>query len=1005
MISIALRYREVVILLALIVLFLGIRSYQNLAIDAFPELSPVQVKVIIKASGMTPKEVESKLLIPIESAMQGLSKKRSIKSLAKYGICDITIDFEDDAEIYWARNEVSHRLSEIKDTLPEGIEGGIAPISTPLSDMLMFTIESDTLDLMQKRSLLEWVIAPKLRGIAGVAEVNILGGELKSYEVVADVHRLQAYALSVEDLYDAIVKNHQNSGLGRLDRGANSIFVRGVGQLSSVEEIASLSIASIGGRSIKVGDVADVRISHLPREGFVTKDGKGEAVQGIVLALRDTNTQKLIDSAKKEIKRLNDSLEGEARIEIFYDRSELVDLATSTIKMALLQATILISLVLLLSLGSVASAMSVALVLPFSLLMSFIAMEIFGLSANLMSLGGLAIAIGMLVDSSIVVVEHIVVRLSEARSSRDRLGIVLEATKAMAPSIAIGVAIIIIVFVPLLSLEGLEGKLFKPVALSIIFALTSSLVLSLVLIPIIASFLLRSNQKSTTNEGVLRVYGSVLDLTFKYAKSVLSVVALLFVLSLYALFNTGRAFMPTMDEGDLVLLIDSLPSISLQESVELNSALQTRLMHSIPEIRSIVARSGTDELGLDPMSLNDTDAFLVLDKSKKHQKEIVETKLREVLSEFEGVEATLSQPIEMRIEEMLSGTRGDLAVQIYGDDELKLDEIALRIRDLIEGIKGSSDVYKKSNDGVEYLEVFYKDEALSRYKTTKEEVAGFLHSAISTRSMGYIYEGLRRIPFVLRSADSGSLEELMFLNRSGELVPLTSLVELRRRSAEVEILHEDAHKKSVVQSSVEGRDLVGFVEEIRSSIDEHIALPAGYFIEYGGSFVSQQRASKTLSYIVPVALFMIFLLLFALFRSLRLAFLVLLNIPLALIGGFFALYVSGEYLSVPASVGFIALLGIAILNGVVLVDYFNQLRSKGYDLLEAVKNGSLERLRPVSITALTTALGLAPLLFASGAGSELQRPLAIVVTGGLVSSTLLTLLLLPLLYYLTQRQK
>jgi cobalt-zinc-cadmium resistance protein CzcA len=1009
LISFALSQRLFTSLLALIILGFGIKSYNNLAVDAFPDISPTQVKIIMKSSGMTPDEVESRIVIPVEMGMLGIPHQTIIRSTSKYGICDIAIDFEEGTDIYWARQQVSERLNAIMDELPANLEGGLAPISTPLSDILMFTIESPTLDLIEKRSLLDWVIAPQIRSVNGVAEVNSLGGKVKTYEVTPKLDMMRTYQITLEQLLETLEKNNLNEGAGRVTQGVNSVLVRSVGRINDIYDIENLSVTTIANKPIYIKDIADVHIGHLTRAGFSTKNANGEAVQGIVLGMKGANTQKVVKEVKERLSKMESMLPADTKIDIFYDRSSLVDLATDTVKNSLLEATVLIIVILLLLLGNFASAFSVALILPFALLMSFIAMDYFGLSANLMSLGGLAIAIGILVDSAVVMVEHITAELgNEKHKNEKKTHIIYHAAVEMAPSIVTGVLIIIIVFMPLLTLEGLEGKLFKPVALSIVFALFSSLLLALTLIPVLSSFILkiRPDKESWLIQILLKFFKPTLDFAIKHAAAVFVTVFLLFGFSLYLASKTGKTFMPTMDEGTLVVMIESLPSISLEESVELNKKIQKKLMADIPEIASIIARTGTDEIGLDPMSLNDTDTFFILkpqEEWREPSREWVKNEIRKSLDEMRGVEYVFTQPIEMRISEMLTGVRGDLAIDIFGESHNELERIAQEIKTILQSTEGSRDVYKKSNEGVEYLELSFNKEALGYYGLSEQEVALFMKTMINGTQVGIIQEEMRRIDLMVKGDSSmqnslSALESLYYTLDDGRSVPLKSLVTFTKTTGSVQIEHENGYRKTVVQSNVENRDLVGFVEDVKAQIEQSVKLPEGYYVTYGGEFENQQRAAAKLMIIVPIALFLIFLLLFVSFNSITQALLVLINVPLALIGGFAGLYLSGEYLSVPASVGFIALLGIAVLNGVVLVNTFNNLVNKGHSVIDAVRQGTIKRFRPVLMTATIAAFGLVPLLFATGPGSEIQKPLAIVVINGLISSTLLTLIVLPLLY-------
>ncbi len=1009
LIGFALAQRLFFSLLAVVLLGFGIKAYNELPVDAFPDISPTQVKIIIKSSGMTPAEMESRIVVPIEMKMVGIPYETMLRSVAKYGLCDITIDFEDGTDIYWARQQVGERLADIRDELPANMEGGLAPISTPLSDILMFTIESDTLSLEEKRSLLDWIITPKIRAVSGVAEVNPLGGKVKTYEVVPDLNKMRSMGVTLSQIFKTLEENNQNDGAGRVSQGVESILVRSVGRLKSLEDIRTLPVGKRADTVITLDDVASVKFGYLTRAGFVSKNGEGEAVQGLVLGLKGTNTAIVLDEVKAELKKLGEMLPGDTKIEIFYDRSDLVNLATDTVKNALYEAIVLIMVILLVMLGNLASALSVALILPFALLMSFIAMQYFGLTANLMSLGGLAIAIGILVDSAVVVVEHITAELGNPKHKRQsKIHIIYTATVEMAPSIITGVLIIIIVFMPLLTLEGLEGKLFRPVALSIIFALFSSLVLALTLIPVLSSFILskRPDKESWLIKVLTKAYRPVLLFSLRNIKGTILAVLLLFGGSLYLAAKTGKSFMPTMDEGSIIIGVEMLPSISLEESLALNLKIQKKLMASVPEIKDIIARTGSDELGLDPMSLNDTDTFLVLkDKEewREPSKAYVIEEIRKVLDDFVGIEFGFTQPIEMRVSEMLTGVRGDLAIDIFGSDNDQLEAIAVQIKTILETIEGSSDVYKKANEGVEYFELEFDRKAMAYHDISQQELNDFLKVMVTGVQAGIIQEGMRRIDLMVKGKASlqnslDKIEKLYYPLENGKAVPVSNFVKFTSNAGPVQIEHEHGYRKTIVQTNVEGRDLVSFVEEAKDKIENEVNLPAGYYLTYGGEFENQQRAAGRLAIIVPLALFLVFILLFVSFGSLAQAIMVLINVPLALIGGFIGLYLSGEYMSVPASVGFIALLGIAVLNGVVLVNYFNYLIINGSSLRDAVIEGSIKRLRPVLMTATIAAFGLLPLLFATGPGSEIQRPLAIVVINGLISSTLLTLIILPILY-------
>lgn len=1013
LIEFALTQRLLVIIATLLMVGAGIYAFRALPIDAFPDVSSTQVKIIVKAPGMTPEEVEARIVTPIELEMLGIPNQRMMRSVAKYAIADITLDFVDGTDIYWARQQVSERLNGVMKDFPTDVSGGLAPITTPLGEMLMFTIEGD-LPLAEKRALLDWVIRPQLRTLPGVADVNALGGHVRTFEVVPNLLALKARGLTLADLERALVTNNRNDGAGRLTEGEETWLVRVEGSVKTLEDLRSIVVPNPhtedASHITRVGDVADVRVGSLTRYGFVTHGGKEEAVEGLVLGLRGANARAVVESVRAKLAEIQSQLPPGVTTKIFYDRGALVERAIGTVSKALVEAIVLVLVLLLAFLGNLRAAIAVACVLPLAALITFILMHLFGMSANLMSLGGLAIAIGMLVDAAVVVVENIEARLADPAGERlPFLHRIYRAVREVTVPVVAGILIIVIVFLPLMTLQGLEGKLFVPVALTIVFALSGSLLLSFTVIPVIASFLLKADARH--HEPWLptvaqRLYVPLLTWCLAHAKKVVAVTVLLLFAAIGAFTQIGKIFMPTMDEGDILLQLAKLPSIGLEQSRDTDLAVQKALIERVPEIIDIVARTGSDELGLDPMGLNETDSFLVLaprETWRRPDKEWLTNEIRQVMAEFPGIDISFTQPIEMRVSEMLTGTRGDLAVKVFGPDLATLNDLAEKIAALLRTIPGAQDVLTVKNEGVQYFTVAIDRTMAGRFGLTVEEVARALRAQLEGQPLGLVLEGARRTPLVLRGEKEVSLSPALFSGLSialpsGETVSLSQLARLERVAGPVKVDHENGQRLAVVQASVEGRDLVGFVDEAKARVAAEIPLPPGYRLVWGGQFENQQRAAKRLMLVVPVALAMIFHILFSTFGSLRQAVMVFVNIPFALIGGVFALLIAGEYLSVPASVGFIALLGIAVLNGLVLVSHFNQLRAQGLPLERVVVEGARRRLRPVLMTASIAAFGLVPLLFATGPGSEIQRPLAIVVIGGLVTSTLLTLIILPIFY-------
>ena len=1012
LIQFSLSQRLFILLATLVLAGAGWYAFTQLPIDAFPDVSSTQVKIIMKAPGMTPEEVESRIAVPIEVEMLGIPKTRILRSITKYGLVDVTIDFEDGTDIYWARQQVSERLGGIMADLPAGISGGMAPITTPLGEMFMFTVEGGGLSLSERRSLLDWVIRPALRTVPGVADVNALGGVVRAFEVVPDALKMAASGVNIDQLKEAIRANNLNDGAGRLGEGDEVLLVRSEGSIRSLDDLRAVVVTVKDNTPVRLGSLAEVKIGALTRYGVVTQSGKAEAVQGLVLGLAGANAQQVVEGVRIKLDALKPTLPPGVRINVFYNRAALVDKAVGAVSTALLEATVLVVVLLGLFLGNVRAALTVALVLPLAALITFILMRGFGMSANLMSLGGLAIAIGMLVDASVVVVENIVQRLAHDPSAGKlpRLHLIYRAVREVAKPVTAGILIIITVFLPLLTLQGLEGKFFVPVALAIVFALAGSLLLSLTVIPVLASYLLREfpvrHEDPWLPRKLLAVYVPLLDWALRRQR-VVGMGALAMLLAAGGVYTqVGKTFMPTMDEGDLIVGIEKLPSISLEQSAALDLKIHRALMQAIPEITGIVARAGSDEIGLDPMGLNQTDTYLLLKPKREwrmQDKDALMNAVRKVLDGLPGIQYSFTQPIEMRVSEMIIGVRGDVAIKIFGPDLDQLNRYASQVEAIVKTIPGNQDVYTVQNDGVQYMRVAVDRLQAGRLGLSAEEIQDALRMQIEGQRAGIVIEGNRRTPIVLRGPESIRLSPADFAamritTKAGSTIPLASVAVLERAAGPVKIDREMGSRYSVVIANVGGRDLVGFVNEAKAAVAQKLPLLTGYRIDWGGQFENQQRAASRLSIVIPVALGLIFILLFSTFGSVRQALLILSNIPFALVGGIVALWLTGEYLSVPASVGFIALLGITVLNGVVLVSYFNQLRSEGMDLREVVVNGAKRRLRPVLMTATITAFGLIPLLFASGPGSEIQRPLAIVVIGGLITATALTLLLLPILY-------
>lgn len=1010
-IEFSLRQRVIVIVGAILILFFGTYSFIHTPVDAFPDISPTQVKIILKLPGSSPEEMENNIVRPLELELLGLKGQKSLRSISKYSISDITIDFDDSVDIYLARNIVNERLSSVMKDLPVGVEGGMAPIVTPLSDIFMFTIDGNITEI-EKRQLLDFVIRPQLRMISGVADVNSIGGFSRAFVIVPDFNDMARLGVSISDLESAVRVNLRNSGAGRVDRDGETFLVKIQTASLSLEDIGKITVSTNLGH-LHIKDFAKVISQSRTRLGFVTKDGVGETTEGLVLSLKDANTKEIITQVYQKLEELKPFLPSGVSINVFYDRSEFTQKAIATVSKTLIEAVVLIIITLFLFLGNLRASVAVGVILPLSLSVAFIFIKLSDLTLNLMSLGGLVIAIGMLIDSAVVVVENAFEKLS-ANTKTTKLHAIYRSCKEIAVSVVSGVVIIIVFFVPILTLQGLEGKMFRPLAQSIVYALLGTLVLSITIIPVVSSLVLKATPHSETflTRFLNKIYAPLLEFFVHNPKKVI-LGAFVFLIASLSLFPfVGKNFMPALDEGDVVLSVETTPSISLDQSKDLILNIESAIKKHVKEVKSIVARTGSDELGLDLGGLNQTDTFISFIPKKewsvKTKDELLE-KIIDSLKDFKGINFSFTQPIEMRISEMLTGVRGDLAVKIFGDDISALNELSFQIAQVLKGIKGSSEVLTTLNEGVNYLYVTPNKEAMADVGISSDEFSKFLKSALEGLVVDVIPTGISRTPVMIRQeSDFASsitkIKSLALTSKYGVLVPITSIAKIEEVDGPVSVVRENSMRMSVVRSNVVGRDLNSFVEEAKKVIAQNVKLPPSYYITYGGQFENQQRANKRLSTVIPLSILAIFFILFFTFKSIPLALLILLNIPFAVTGGLIALFAVGEYISVPASVGFIALFGIAVLNGVVMIGYFKELLLQGKSVEECVLLGAKRRLRPVLMTACIAGLGLLPLLFSHSVGSEVQKPLAIVVLGGLVTSSALTLLLLPPMFMLIAKK-
>lgn len=1001
----SLMQRIIIMICACALLLFGGYSFLSIAIDAFPDVSSTQVRVAVKAPGMAPEEVENRVVRPLELELQGLPGQKLLRSTSKYAIADIVLDFDDSVDIYLARQMTNERLANVLADLPSGVDVRLQPIVTPLSDMFMFTIEGNISNL-EKRQLLDFIIRPEIRKIKGVADVSSLGGFAKAFVVIPDFNDMARLGVTITQLESALEASLKNDGAGRVDRDGENFLVKIQNAALTPEQIAQLAIQTNVG-FVKIGDFAEVSTSYMTRLGFTTKNGVGETTQAIVLSLKGANSKETIEKIYEKFDELKSLLPEGVRLEVFYDRSDLTQKAVDNVTKVLIEAIVLIVVLLFLFLGDLRAAIAVSVILPCALSVAFICMSLNGMSANLMSLGGLAIAIGILVDSAVVMVENAFEKLS-SNTTTTKLHALYRACKEISVSVVSGIIIIIVFFVPILTLEGLEGKMFAPLAKSIVFALLGSLVLSITVIPVVASLVLKTKEHKETliTRFFYKIYTPTLHFCLSHSKLVISCAFVFLFLSLSLFPFVGKSFMPTLDEGDAVLMVEMTPSVSLTQSRDLLLRIQKTIKEKVPEVKEIVARTGTDELGLSLDGLNQSDMFISFIPKEKWQaksKQEVLEKITKSLQSFVGISFIFTQPIDMRISEMLTGVRGDLAIKIFGDDIDKLNELSKQIRGILQGVRGSSEVFTTLNEGVNYLYITPEKHIMSNVGVSVDEFAKFMKSSLEGIIVSYIPMGVARVPVIIRqdpeiSTDITKLEALEMFSSRGYVVPISSIAEIKEVDGPVTIVRENNRRMSVVRSNVENRDLGGFVDEAKEKISAQVKLPPNYYITFGGQFENQQRANARFAVVIPISIVVIFFILYFTFKSVPLALLILLNIPFAVTGGLISLFLSGEYISVPASIGFITLFGIAVLNGVVMIGYFKELIKQGKSVDEAVEMGAKRRLRPILMTAFIAAFGLVPMLLSSGVGSEVQKPLAIVVLGGLVTSSSLTLLLLPAMF-------
>ena len=1017
LIELALKQRILVLVFVAAIVGLGLYQYTKLPVDAFPDISPVMVPVFAEAHGMAPEEIERLITFPIESKMNGLPGVTNIKSTSAFGMAVIYVYFNDQTEMYFARQIVGERLASAMAELPAGLEPPtLGPISSGLGQIFIYYLTADsTADLQGKdkgtflREVNDWIVKYGLQTVSGVTDILSVGGHVLQYQVSINPYALGKYDISLEQVVEAIQKNNRNAGGQFLLLGSEEYLVRGLGLVGTLDHIKSIPVKSIDGVPVKIGDIADVNFGKEIRRGVVTKDGNEEVVSGIVLQLYGENTSDVIKRLYAKLPTVQASLPKGVTIVPYYEQANIVAKANETVKKSLFEGAVLITLVLLLFLGNVRSALIVVITLPLCALIASLMMGVERMSANLMSMGGIAIAIGMLADGSIVMVENIHRHLSaKSNGTQSKLTVILQAAHEVGRPIAFSILIIVLVFLPLFTLQGVEGKMFSPMAFTISFALLGSILAALVVVPVLSMYFLKGHEgkEFIIVRKLKESYKPLLQWVLRRRMIVVSVSIIVLVASLFSVKFLGTEFIPTLEEGSILIGVTMTPSISLEKAAETVMKLEQVIM-KYPEVKETVSRTGRPEAGSHPHPVNTAEIHIELNdpstwKRFKNKKQLVES-INKELASYPGVALNFTQPIQNAFDELISGIKAQLAIKLYGDDLVTLRTKAGEIKEAVADIPGLVDLSIEQSFGQPQVQIIADRDACARYGVSVSELLEIVELAVGGEVIDQIYLSSRRFGIHVRYQeqyrnDPEAIGSLLVHTEDGKTIPLAQVAEVKKVIGPIQINRENNQRRWVLSANVRGRDLGGVVTDIQKRIADKVILPPGYRIEYGGQFENQQRAMSRLAIIVPLTILLIFFMLYMAFNKVRIATLIITNVPFALIGGIFGLLITGEYLSVPAAVGFIALFGVAVQNGVVLVSFIEYLRSEGVDFSQAVVDGAVMRLRPVLMTALAAAMGLVPLLFSSGIGADVQRPLAVVVVFGLVSSTLLTLFVIPALY-------
>lgn len=1024
-ISFSIKQKIVIGFFVLVLIILGIYSAAKLPIDAVPDITNNQIQIITSSPTLSATEIERFITYPVEIAMKSLPEIIELRSVSKFGISVVTVVFEDDVDIYFARNLVFQKLSEAGENIPDGLgKPEMAPVSTGLGEIYQYVVKNETpedttYNDMELRTIQDWIVKRQLLGTEGVADVNSFGGFEQQYQILINPDELKSFELSLREVFDAVVNNNSNSGGGFIEKQSDQYSIRGIGLIEKIEDLQNIVLKSEHGNPVFLRQIAEIKYGKGLRVGGVTQDGKGEVVTGIVMMLKGANSREVANTVHNKIEEIKPSLPAGVVIEEFYNREDLVDKTISTVKYNLTEGGIIVVIVLVLLLGNLRAGFIVASVIPLSMLFAIIMMNVFKVSGNLMSLG--AIDFGLIVDGSVIIVEAVLVAITakihlnkKALRKGEFDDTIFSSSSGIIKSAVFGILIILVVYLPIFALGGIEGKMFKPMAFTVGFALTGALLLSITYVPMMCSLILKRNlsEKETLADRFVnrlkKIYIPSLEIALRKKVFTISCAVIILLISLFLFTRLGGEFIPKLDEGDIAYQIVRLPGVSLTESINIGTRLEKILMENFPEVKTVVTKTGAPELATDPMGPEFSDVIVILKPKEEwvsadSKEELVE-KMHNRLSEVPGIGLSFTQPIELRFNELMSGARGDIAVKIFGDDLSILADNGSKVAGIMEGIQGAEDISVQQIEGLPQLQIKILRDKISIYGISIEDVNDVIETALAGKNSGVVFEGDKKFDIIIKYNDSyknniNEIENILVTSKNGYTIPLSLLADIDIKEGPAEITRDNGKRRIIIQGNVRGRDIESFVNELKAKIASDIKLPPGYVTEFGGQFKNLESARERLLIAVPVALMLIFVLLFITFNSIRQGLLVFSGIPFAVVGGIFALLIRGLPFSISAGIGFIALFGVAVLNGIVMIAYFNRLEEEGIsDVHERIIKGTTSRLRPILMTAMVASLGFIPMAISAGAGAEVQRPLATVVIGGLISSTLLTLIVLPVLY-------